>query len=49
VAEEWLQVGVEIDLIIGRIMESVETCTIADILINKFNIHLILCIVLEVA
>ena len=40
--------GVEIDLIISRILESVETCTIVDILINEFYIHLILYIVLKV-
>jgi hypothetical protein len=48
VAEEGLQMGVEIDLIISRILESVETCTIVDILINEFYIHLILSIVLKV-
>jgi hypothetical protein len=48
VAEEGFQMGVEIDLIISRILESVETCTIVDILINEFYIHLILYIVLKV-
>jgi len=48
VAEEGFQMGVEIDLIISRILESVETCTIVDILINEFDIHLIFSIVLKV-
>jgi hypothetical protein len=41
--------GVKIYLIISRILESVETCTIVDIFINEFDIHLILSIILKVA